>query len=63
MLQRVGYVRSMRPLAIAVDIVSAVVVLSATLCYDEVTSALPTNRANGRLPAAGQPRSSKPSRK
>ena len=28
-------VRSMRPLAIAVNIVSAVVVLSVTLCYDK----------------------------
>ena len=44
--------RSMRPLAITVDIVSAIVVVSATLCYDEVTSALPTKRANGGAPVS-----------
>ena len=44
----------MRPLAIALDIISAVVVLSATLCYDGVTSALPTKHQK-ELTATGKP--------
>ena len=36
--------RWMRPLAIAVDIISAVVVLSATLSYDELRSVRPVDR-------------------
>ena len=45
----------MRPLAIAVDIISGVVVLSATLCYDWLrgdTSALPNCKVRSMRPLA-----------